>query len=33
MVAAITRAGAVLSRHLPPHVGDVNELPDTLIEL
>lgn len=33
MVAAITRAGAVLSRHLPPRADDVNELPDTLIEL
>lgn len=33
MVAAIGRAGAVLSRHLPPRPGDVNELPDTLIEL
>lgn len=33
MVAAITRAGAVLARHLPPRADDVNELPDTLIEL
>ncbi|WP_439544829.1 TPM domain-containing protein [Sandarakinorhabdus sp.] len=33
MVAAITRAGAVLSRHLPPGPDNVNELPDTLIEL
>lgn len=33
MIAAITRAGRVLSRHLPPRAGDVNELPDTLIEL
>jgi putative membrane protein len=33
MVAAITRAGAVLARHLPPQPDDVNELPDTLIEL
>lgn len=33
MVAAITRAGAVLARHLPPRSDDVNELPDTLIEL
>ncbi len=33
MVAAIARAGAVLARHLPPSPDDVNELPDTLIEL
>ncbi len=33
MVAAIARAGAVLARHLPPSADDVNELPDTLIEL
>jgi putative membrane protein len=33
MVAAIARAGAVLAAHLPPHPDDVNELPDTLIEI
>jgi putative membrane protein len=33
MVAAIARAGAVLAQHLAPVVGDVNELPDGLIEL
>jgi putative membrane protein len=33
LVTAIERAGAVLALHLPPHADDVNELPDTLIEL
>lgn len=33
LVDAIGRAGAVLAQHLPPRPDDVNELPDTLIEL
>lgn len=33
LVTAIGRAGAVLSAHLPPRADDVNELPDTLIEI
>ncbi len=33
LVEAIGRAGAVLAAHLPPVAGDVNELPDALIEL
>jgi putative membrane protein len=33
LIAAIERAGAVLTRHLPPHEGNPNELPDHLIEI
>ena len=33
LVTAIGRAGAVLAAHLPVQAGDVNELPDTLIEI
>lgn len=33
LIAAIGRAGAVLAVHLPVQAGDVNELPDALIEL
>lgn len=33
LVTAIERAGAVLATHLPPRPDDVNELPDTLIEI
>jgi putative membrane protein len=33
LVTAIARAGAVLAGHLPVKAGDVNELPDALIEL
>ena len=33
LVTAISRAGAVLAAHLPPRADDVNELPDTLIEI
>ena len=33
LVTAIERAGAVLAAHLPVAAGDVNELPDSLIEL
>ena len=32
-MTAIGRAGAVLAAHLPVQAGDVNELPDTLIEI
>ncbi|HET8749869.1 MAG TPA: TPM domain-containing protein [Sphingomicrobium sp.] len=33
MVAAIEEVGAVLSQHFPRSAGDVNEIPDKLIEL
>jgi putative membrane protein len=33
LVTAIGRAGAVLAAHLPVQAGDVNELPDALIEI
>jgi putative membrane protein len=33
MVAAISQVGAVLAEHFPRTVGDVNEIPDKLIEL
>ena len=33
LVIAIERAGAVLAAHLPLQQGDVNELPDALIEI
>jgi len=33
MVAAIERVGEVLAEHFPPTDGDINEIPDKLIEL
>jgi len=33
MAAAVGKVGEVLAAHLPRHEGDVNELPDRLIEL
>jgi len=33
MIAAIENVGAVVAQHLPPAVGDVNELPDRVIEV
>ncbi|WP_310497867.1 hypothetical protein [Sandarakinorhabdus sp.] len=33
MVEAIARAGAVLAQHVPVMAGDINELPDGLIEI
>ncbi|KQM13789.1 TPM domain-containing protein [Novosphingobium sp. Leaf2] len=33
MVAGVGKVGAILALHVPRHEGDVNELPDRLIEL
>ena len=33
IVAAIERVGTVLTQHFPRSAGDINELPDKLIEL
>lgn len=33
LVAAIAKAGALLARHVPPLPGDVDELPNALIEI
>lgn len=33
LVAAVERVGAVLAQHLPRAAGDINELPDRLIEV
>ena len=33
MIAAVERVGAVLAEHFPRAEGDVNELPDRLIEV
>ena len=33
MIAAVERVGVVLAQHFPIHEGDVNELPDRLIEV
>jgi putative membrane protein len=33
IVAAVERVGVVLSEHFPRSTGDVNEIPDKLIEL
>ena len=33
IVAAIERVGVVLAEHFPRSAGDVNEIPDKLIEL
>jgi putative membrane protein len=33
MVAAIEEVGVVLSQHFPRSAGDMNEIPDKLIEL
>jgi putative membrane protein len=33
IVAAVERVGAVLAEHFPRSAGDINEIPDKLIEL
>jgi putative membrane protein len=33
IVAAVERVGVVLSEHFPRSAGDINEIPDQLIEL
>ena len=33
IVAAIERVGTVLAEHFPRSAGDINEIPDKLIEL